>query len=308
MLVLAASVVFHAACRKTPPAPEVEPVSRERSAQPGPILPKGFEKMSPAGQAAWLADAKLKPAREAKAVQDRAELVRPAPPDFKPENADRRIRLRLTSQKEMMRADERFWYRLELQNVGRKPIYWHEKSSFFKHGRIGYTHFKFFVRQPDGKEWEVGPPLPYFRRPRKELFPPGVTPAEEARLFKRLVAKGDVNDLSITLFPGETLVTRAWVSRNSDEATEILSRGEDPDAAIPGLYRELPTSLRFDQKGTYYVRVVYDDRLGPLTEETVRSSKKYGISRKDEIEIHRLAEKNALGPVQSNTVTIEVTP
>lgn len=251
---------------------------------------------------------KLAPAREAKAARDRAELVRPAPAGFKPENVDRRIRLRLIAQKEMMRVGENFWYRLELQNVGRKPLLWYEKSSIFKHGRIGDSPMKFFVRRPDGKEWELSPPLPHLGRRRMGLFPPGTSPAKEARLFKRIVAMGNMNELSINLFPGETLVTRPWARRSPEEADAIYARGEDPDAAIQGQYRELPTSLRFDQKGTYRIRVVYDDSPWPLTEENIRSSEKYGISRKDKLENQRFAEENALGPVQSNIVNLEVTP
>lgn len=269
--------------------------------------------MSVAGQAAWLADEKLRPAREVKAARDRAELVRPAPLDFKPENADRRIRLRLIAQREMMRAGESFWYRLELQNVGRTPIHWHEKSSFFKQGRLSYSQqgMKFFVRQPDGKEWGLTPPLSVLllgQYPKDFAFPPGTSEAEKARLFKRMVAMGDINELSITLFPGETLVTRPWATRAAAEADAIFARGEDPDAAIPGLYRELPTFLRFDLKGTYQVKVVFDDRLSPLTEENIRSSEKYGISRQQQLRTHKLIEKDRLGPVESNSVSIEVTP
>ncbi len=272
-----------------------------------------FKKLPPERQAAWLAEQKQQPAREAKAAQDRAELVRPAPSDFKPENDDRRIRLRLIAQKEMMRAGEHFWYRLELQNVGRKPIHWYEKSSFFKHGRLNYSKqgIKFFVRQPDGKEWGLVPPisLPLLGENRKGFsFPPGTTEAEQARRFKRMVGMANINELSIILLPGETLVTRAWAERGADEANAIFARGEDPDAAIPGEFRELTAFFRFDQRGAYRVRVVYDDRPSPLTEENIRSSEKYGISRKDEVENQKFAEENALGPVQSNIVSVEVTP
>lgn len=300
------------ACEKkdaTAPVTQVE----KGEAQSKPVIPKGFERMSPAGQAAWLADEELRPAREKKAAEDKSELVRPAPINYKPEDADRRIRLRLVPQKEMMRNGESFWYRLELQNVGRKPIHWHENSSFFKHGRLSNSPlgFKFIVRQPDGKVWVLTPPidLPLLGEYRKGFsFPSGTTEDEKARLFKRMAGMANINELSITLQPGETLISRPWAARDPKQADAMFARGEDPDSAIPGLYRELPSFFKFDQKGTYRIKVAFDDRLSSKSEDSIKSAENNGISREQQLKTRKLIDADRLGPVESNEVRIEVTP
>ncbi|MDE2290833.1 MAG: hypothetical protein KGL53_02015, partial [Elusimicrobia bacterium] len=53
---------------------------------------------------------------------DRKSLVRPAPPGFKPSTRGKGIELRLIPARARMRVGQRFWYGLELQNVGSDTV------------------------------------------------------------------------------------------------------------------------------------------------------------------------------------------
>lgn len=220
-------------------------------------------------------------------ARDRAELVRPAPPGFKPESKKKKAKLKLTARDKKIKAGDKFWYRLELQNVGGEPINWFETSSFFKQGFLR-GQFKFFVRVGEEKEQLMHRPVPLPGPPKGDLeFPPGASAAEKERLFQQLRNQPERNQLRVTLAPGETLVSRAW----NRSVTALLN--EDPDSAIPGDYRELLTMFEFNEPGVYRIKAVYDDQRRP---------------RKYPSKFEKLLQDLSLGLIESNWVTVEVSP
>ena len=67
-------------------------------------------------------------------AEERKELVRPAPKDFKPAPAARKLKMTLVARDKRIRVGQTFWYRLEIQNVGRRELTIHEFLSFLKSG------------------------------------------------------------------------------------------------------------------------------------------------------------------------------
>ncbi|MEK9144178.1 MAG: hypothetical protein AAB339_01055, partial [Elusimicrobiota bacterium] len=100
-----------------------------------PSIPKGFEKLSPDALAYWIKGGYEILFIKIQMEEDRKELVRPAPPGFKPEAVDRKVKLTLIPRETSIRTGEEFWYALELQNLGREPMdYWEVPGSFMKDG------------------------------------------------------------------------------------------------------------------------------------------------------------------------------
>jgi len=99
----------------------------------------------------------------AQADQDRKTLVRPAPNGFKPDPADKKIRLNLIPQKTLIRKADFLWFILELQNIGSKPI--RITDPIFRGQGIDSQHIKFHIRFPDGTEGQPTRPLVLDDRP-----------------------------------------------------------------------------------------------------------------------------------------------
>lgn len=82
-------------------------------------------------------------------VRDRKRHIRPTPPDFKLEDARRKLRLTLIPERTTLRKEERFSYQAEIQNVGRENVSFYEDGSFVLRGRIVGTRFKFILIRED---------------------------------------------------------------------------------------------------------------------------------------------------------------
>ncbi|MBI4679420.1 MAG: hypothetical protein HY748_17735 [Elusimicrobia bacterium] len=251
--------------------------------------------------------------RARREAEDRAEFVRPAPKGFGPEGR-RKIRLTLIPKKAMMKTGETFWYRLELQNVGREPILFDERSSFWKVGN-GLGKCRFRITPPGGKE-QLGRLLEDLDEPfRKTIVLPEhlATDEEKQRYARDLVERqGWENSrryhLYVNLQPGETLVTRAWRFGTEDERLARIMAGDDPHPPISGDFRELPLEeITFDQPGTYRIKVVYKDPPPkPPTEAEIQRKIKLGLDREYQMRSYQEWASEFLGIVESNTVLVEV--
>ncbi|MFA6317914.1 MAG: hypothetical protein WC943_10885, partial [Elusimicrobiota bacterium] len=283
--------------------------------------PKEFRRLCPEAQQAWVKAkyklplgsgflARLKPEHQAHLIvelaklpdqeayasqreaEDRAELVRPAPKDFKPEGR-RKIRLVLIPKQRRLKTGENFWYRLELQNVGKEPILFDDRPSFWKIGnRFMPCHF--YITPPDGKEVR-GNLVEDFMDSREKtiVLPDHLTTDEARRKYAAEIVKEEGNrrsrllHLHVNLQPGETLVTRAWRFGTFDEQYERTKAGEHPHPPISGDFRELALeNLAFDQPGTYKVKATYEDPLRSYQDQEWASQ--------------------SLGIAESNSVLVEV--
>jgi hypothetical protein len=227
---------------------------------------------------------------------DRKELVIPAPPGWQPEPVDVRLKLALIPQKTTIRVGEKFSYRVELQNVGRK---WYmfslfpEGSDFIKGGSLVSQKFHFYVIPPDGKRLGMGAPNVYTKGivQLHEIFPKGMSNEQKAAEFRRMALEGPLAAVTnVALEPGEILVSR-------------------PDPPPPNRFRELRTNVEFDKPGVYRIGLVYDD-LGEHP-DVEREKELLGEEKKAHVAAVAAFEekkKRAAGRVESNIVTLEVIP
>lgn len=282
-------------------AAEVPPASPANSALPNP-----FE---------WTEEDRIEEAvREA----ERRELVRPAPAGFKPAAKDRKFRLTLFARDKTIRVGETFWYRLELQNLGRETVHFWETPSFLKNGSsYDMGRWDFFLIAPSGarKLMVIGALYDEFaiRDSRADAIPvPGSAAMSEEEVEQYIRRDGmrlrADRDLIVDLAPGETLVSRPWRWVDARERQERRKRGESDLTPRPtGEFRELWTSHRFEAPGRYQIRVVYDDSMPPMpSEDVIKGMEESGYSRESVIKNHSERAKEHLGRIESAPVKIEV--
>ncbi len=350
---LALAVALAACDRKEPsaPAPTLEPPPTKIAPPPGPrareARPEWLSQLSPQAQEAWLRS-KHKPdlsrgpihllaklpskqqvdlvksrddAPEADAyrrrreAEDRTELVRPAPPEFKPEGR-RMARLRLIPKSPTMRVGENFWYRLEFQNIGEEPITLDESPSFWKIGNALNNKVEFRLIPPEGKEergvvnFQLGHCVP-----NEHEFPKYVVTEKDRERFladlteKRRREISRWKHLMVTLQPGETLFTRPWAWGDDDERTSRRIECEIPDSPVTGEFRELVlrSGFKFDRPGAYRIKAIYmDPHPKPPTEEEFQRGEKFGVSRRHKIKRYEERLSETLGIVESIEVTVDV--
>lgn len=185
--------------------------------------------------------------------RDRREYYRPAPPDFKPEDVARKLKLTLVPESRMLRKGKPFRYRVEVQNVGNKPVYFSEYKSFIKTGKIEFERwakYKFYMTDPDGHKRVIEPSLTY-----RASSPPGSDwvskpmTREEADKFEKVLALQTFEEmegfnLSMNLQPGDALVSKAYYSKEIAGFRDLGINGVD---------------YKLDKPGTYRFQVVYDD-------------------------------------------------
>lgn len=293
-----------AACGKKEPPPQTQPRMVD-----GVRVPAGFDKLPPESQAFWIEQEKRQPMVDSKKARYRAELVRPAPAGFKPESVDRKIKITLIPQKTIMRRGERFWYRLEMQNVGREPIDF-GGFPFFDSGNEIYGPFEFFVTPPGGKA-ALMRRIPAMSAPFGSSaikFPVHYTDEMKAAAFKKMQWESQAVVTSVRINPGEIMVTLPWRYVEPVTADNMHRRGLNPNA-VPGIFRELPSTYDFKLPGTYRIKAVYSDPpLKPSSEDFFRSMEEEGVSRKDVLASYAEINKRRLGIINSNSVVIEVVP
>lgn len=250
---------------------------------------------------------------------ERAEMVRPAPKGFKPDPAARKLKLTLVARDLTIRAEESFWYRLELQNVGREPVKFREEPSFLKDGRImSGGQWRFYVLRPNGKKEKILPgrladQFTNRERPNPPIDVPGSETMTEAQIQDWVQRDGlrrsAERDLVVILAPGETLVSRPWRWVEPKEQRERHAKGEKDLWPKPaGKFRELRTSAFWEPLGKFKIWVTYDDPLRPPpSEDELQRLEKKGVPREWQMTFHREVNAAALGHVESNAVVLEVT-
>lgn len=273
---LTASLVLFAACKKAPPAPESRPAGVDlampatRGAEKGPV-PEEIRKLDA------LIDADIRLAE-----WNRRMMIIPAPPDFKPAAAARKIELRLVLEKTKLRVGESPRFRLELINVGRDPIdYIEYESSVFRWGGILHSikTIRFIMTDEKGQSRMLWPVLGGRVEPIKQLSGP-LSLAAEAE------SKASTT-FRVKILLGETL----------------RSLGDGDSAAEP--YRTMLLRDEFKTAGRKRIHVELDDRPEPLDAGYLELASKYRpIDQIRRNHAERLAV--ALGPVTSNVVELEV--
>ncbi|TPW22110.1 MAG: hypothetical protein FD126_16 [Elusimicrobia bacterium] len=242
---------------------------------------------------------------------DRRELVLPAPEGFRPEPVDRKLKLTLRLRENRIRRGGKLWYRLELQNIGRKPCRYIEFDTFFK----GHLHqmgeeFNFILTAPDGSTQKLdftfrlisGTGLETeVRFPGQEKW----TAAESKENLSKInyYCRG-FDSISIELLPGETLYSRPW---RKDDCVEQFFRtrgGEVPAEPAPLEFRALSTDYDFRTPGRYRLRLVWDE-LGGL--KWLAEMSREGPTRKKLLEDYERRSRGKLGAVASEEVAFEVT-
>lgn len=198
-----------------------EPPGRADAAAPAPVV------TSPP------APLPIKPQPKKKAPASPAppvyELVRPAPKGFKPVEG-RKVELKLIPEREYVSRGRSFWYRLEMQNMGRQTLQWDEKDSFFEDGYLRDANVRFLVTQPDGREVRMQPPLDDYG------------------------AERDGGGIRVRLKSGETLVSRPWAYQG------------DGVGQVWGPFRELASRYNFTFLGRYKIKAVLNREALGLVE------------------------------------------
>jgi len=314
--VLIAPLVFwgFAACKKTNP-----PVAAKSPAGPGTHKyadirenPE-FAKLSPRLQASLLEVQAQSPYDEAQAVEDRREMVRPARAGFKPDPADKKIKMTLTAQKTMIRKGDFLWYVLELQNVGSKPI--RITEPYFKGTGIDSHNIKFRMVFPNGNVGGPTRPIVFddLPCPGLKLYSNlGEDLAKDAQLSPAVqdgIRQGmAMGKMDVTLQPGETLAARPWGYVSPSEACARYHRGEEPHPRPDGPYRQFWVDSMF-KVGSYRIKAVFDDLPRPPSEESIQTMiKKYGHTRDEEMKDYQRRLGKALGHWESNEIRVEVVP
>lgn len=161
------------------------------------------------------------------------ELVRPAPKGFKPVEG-RKVELKLIPEREYVSRGRSFWYRLEMQNMGRQTLLWDEKDSFFEDGYLRDANVRFLVTQPDGRVVRMLPPLDDYGADR------------------------DGTGIRVRLKSGETLVSRPWAYQG------------DGAGQVWGPFRELASRYNFTFLGRYKIKAVLNrEALGQVESNEV---------------------------------------
>jgi len=274
---LAALLVF-AACKKaTPPETENSPVVATTLPMPAAPTAKRALMLAEMRKLDALIDAELR-----LADKNRRLMVSPAPADFRPDAAARKIKLTLVLEKTKVRVGEDPRFRLELTNIGREPIdYIEYESSVFRWGGIweSIKTIDFIMIDEKGRRLKLEPPMGGRTEPMKPLSGP-LTAEEEAESKASTIFR-------VKILPGETL--------------RSLGDGNSPTEP----FRTMLLRKDFKTAGRKKIHVELDDQPGPLTDRYIKMVSTFETleeTRKDWAQ----READALGPVSSNSVVLEV--
>ncbi len=285
-----------------PSAAEPAPPAQKRSTE------EFLKTLSPEGRKDFALMEERDRLAEKYRVRDRKLHVRPAPPDFKPEDASRKLKITLIPERTMIRKGKRFRYRAEIQNVGRENIVFSDHGSFILRGHHFGPPFKFLLVQKDGEELElINLTRHHFLPDSNDGFhpPPGwekMSPQEKDEAIRLLNLEGKLGaEFSVNLQPGETVYTRdprTGARFNDLFASHGFKRNGQEKLLIPV----------FEQAGTYKVKLIYDD-LPPARPSEGRIEEEIKIlgSRERVLRAHQSIAESSLGLFQSNIVTFEIT-
>jgi hypothetical protein len=206
-------------------------------------------------------------AHEDQEAKDRQKLVLPKPVGWRPEPVAQKLKLVLVPERTRLRRGERFYYRLEMQNMGQEPVFFYEPwDGFVKWGTLSRP-YSFWVTCPDGIRINLDSRA-YFDESVKFQELDGLgsldTLAQLENANMRIRAR---YELWLNLEPGETLRT-AWEMTFWD----MMHWGvKDWEGSAPRRqFRDLRTRFAFDESGVYSILVVRDDpAAGGRTESNV---------------------------------------
>lgn len=242
---------------------------------------------------------------------DRRELVLPEPEGFQPEPVDRKLKLTIRLRENRIRRGGKLWYRLELQNIGRKPYQYTESDTFFK----GHLHqmgkeFKFILTGPDGSTQTLDFTFRLISGTglETEVRLPGQEKWTEAESKENLAkinyyCRG-FDSISVELLPGETLYSRPWRKDDCVDQYYRTRGGEVPAEPAPLEFRALSTDYDFTTPGKYSVRLVWDE-FG--RSKWLADMSRDEPSRKRRMETYERRSRGGLGAVASEEVPFEVT-
>lgn len=228
-------------------------------------------------------------------ARDRAELVRPAPPGYKPPFKGKKVVLRLIPRDKILRPGQEFWYRLELTNAGTKPIWWSgDEGAFFKTGHLQPGgKIRFFVIDEAGRRQQMLEPEHGTGSLASDIrLPAGWTKEQRAEFIAELNDPRR-NKLDIELRPGETLVSRGGPDPSDEEEIALIEAGKNPATFPRGPYRTLNTRYTFQKPGRYRLQVTMENPPPPR-----HWSESYP----------EVMDKWVFGVLRSEFATIEVRP
>ncbi len=232
-------------------------------------------------------------AQEKLAEERRRTMITPAPANFKPEAAARKVRLKLILEKSILRSGENPRFRLELANVGRDSITYQESDSsiFVKGGGLLSSDvMRFYLTDGHGKRVELMPRI--FRsgssseiRPQRNEIPKG------ERWQRETNAKGQAHaSFRIKILPGETL--------------HSLGDNDSPNEN----FKTLHCQQGFDLPGEYKLHVELNDGPAPLSKRVIEILLRTGNTLEQIHKQHAEAVRTALGPISSNAAPFKIIP
>lgn len=263
--------------------------------------------------------ARDRPLEEEQRARDKKELWRPAPPGFKPEDADYKLKLTLRLRDKVVRMapagrPQSLWYLLEFQNVGRRPIEFHESSSTLIKSQHDAAP-RLLLTDPDGRTRWV-----HFASRRSfpdfggvEIKDPEFLRLDGGRKREHVRRESKRRELewglSLRLEPGESVVTRPGRWCEPYDEFKRYEKGMVPCPRPPGAYREFfqrSRELLFEKPGAHRLKVVVAFRAGNTTfPGGVRTwmTQSIGLNWKPE---KREISEDVL--VESNSLEFEVAP
>lgn len=249
---------------------------------------------------------------------DQKDMVRPAPPGFKPEPdplkaGPLKAKLTLIPKKTILKPGETFWYRAELQNLSALTIKFDKAPSFWKVGIAEYDQYDFYITPPGGKERNVMLDIDF---PIGSHRGPGARgKMNDAQLEDHSFRMARRNALHVDLGPGETLLSRPWRRLSIEELDDMYEKDVEP-APVIGEFRELAleSSFKFDKPGKYRIKLVFQDYAPELPDEEhiqfsmQRNDYDHEEATRIAMDFYRWRLRNSMGRVESNPVKIEVRP
>lgn len=232
-------------------------------------------------------------------AENRATMILPPQPDFKPSVNARSVQLRLSMASTNLKINDPIRFRLEMINIGNEPIDYKETHpSIFKFGRpIDSRTIHLVLTYPNGKRVPITT-LTSRKRWRELLSkaPPfaiahaTVTAIPSDSWLIDTNARGAANNVfKVRILPGETL----------------RSRGDGDTTG--NVYRTLMAEQDLSVPGKYTLQAVLDDRPTSTTKTAIESAKGYQTAEQT-IAQRKIRQLNALGPIESNVVSFEVSP
>lgn len=232
-------------------------------------------------------------------AENQRSMVLPRRPDFAPADSDRKGVLRVFLNKSKIHPGELLRFRLELENVGRKPFDYREfKPSVFKSGGLDDSDFMHFI--------VIGP-----RGEAEELIPA----AASEKLHTEPTGQQGMVEISSSewnrdprwraeeSYPGNDASNHFLIHLKPGETLRSLGDGHPNGRGFRTLYCEQDFTI----PGRYRLIVRFDDRLDPPSPGVLRSD-----AARQQAALERKAYeedlKDALGPLESNAAYFEVVP